>query len=53
MTCISTANHIQITYLPEYYLTDAEIDVLRSHSEKIAKAIPDGSLLIELGSGFV
>ncbi|KUJ16343.1 uncharacterized protein LY89DRAFT_586353 [Mollisia scopiformis] len=41
----------QITYLDEYYLTNAEIDVLKSSAHKIAEAIPAGSMVIELGSG--
>ncbi|KAL3427396.1 Ergothioneine biosynthesis protein 1-like protein 1 [Phlyctema vagabunda] len=41
----------EITYLPEYYLTNAEIDVLERSAESIANAIPSGSMVIELGSG--
>jgi len=41
----------QITYLDEYYLTNAEIDVLESSAEKLAKAIKPDSMIIELGSG--
>lgn len=37
----------------EYYLTSAEIDILTIHSEKIAKEIPSGSMIVELGSGLV
>jgi uncharacterized SAM-dependent methyltransferase len=40
-----------ITYLDEYYLTEAEIEVLKTHAGKIAKRIPDGSIVLELGSG--
>ncbi|RMZ89707.1 hypothetical protein DV736_g3066, partial [Chaetothyriales sp. CBS 134916] len=40
-----------ITYLDEYYLTNAEIEVLHAHSAGIASQIPAGSRLIELGSG--
>jgi len=43
----------QITYLREYYLTNAEIDVLKHSARSIAEAIPSGSMVIELGSGFV
>lgn len=42
-----------ITYLEEYYLTNAEIEVLENHSGEIAKLVPAGSLLLELGSGYV
>jgi uncharacterized SAM-dependent methyltransferase len=41
----------QITYLEEYYLTNSEIQVLRRSARAIAKAIPSGSMVIELGSG--
>ncbi|KAI1322000.1 DUF323 domain protein [Xylariaceae sp. FL0255] len=41
----------QITYLEEYYLTNAEIQVLQNSAAEIAQSIPSGSLLIELGSG--
>ncbi|KAG6234139.1 Ergothioneine biosynthesis protein 1 [Claviceps purpurea] len=40
-----------ITYLDEYYLTGYEIELLKKHSAEIAAAIPDGSMVIELGSG--
>ncbi|KAH8550613.1 hypothetical protein BGW37DRAFT_497697 [Umbelopsis sp. PMI_123] len=41
----------QITYLPEYYLTNAEIDILQRKCSEIVANIPDGSALIELGAG--
>ncbi len=41
-----------ITYLDEYYLTNAEIEVLESYAEQIAQRIQPGSLVIELGSGY-
>merc|ERR1712093_736653 len=41
----------EITYLDEYYLTNAEIEVLRSYARNIAEAIPSGSMVVELGSG--
>ena len=43
----------QITYLDEYYLTNAEIEVLETHADAIARRIPEGSRLVELGSGYV
>lgn len=42
----------QITYLEEYYLTNDEISVLESSASEIARAIPDGSMVVELGSGY-
>lgn len=42
-----------ITYLEEYYLTNAEIEVLKGHADDIAQLIPAGSQILELGSGYV
>jgi uncharacterized SAM-dependent methyltransferase len=41
-----------ITYLDEYYLTNAEIEVLENHADGIAQQIRAGSLVVELGSGY-
>jgi len=41
----------QITYLEEYYLTKAEIDILKTNIDQIIDYISDGSSIIELGSG--
>lgn len=41
----------EITYLDEYYLTNAEIEVLKTYADEIAARIPKGSRLVELGSG--
>ena len=41
----------EVTYLEEYYLTNAEIETLKTHAEAIAKLIEPGSQVIELGSG--
>ncbi|KAL1969641.1 hypothetical protein VTN77DRAFT_8194 [Rasamsonia byssochlamydoides] len=41
----------EITYLDEYYLTNAEIEVLTAHARTIAERLPDNAQLIELGSG--
>ena len=46
-------NTIQITYLHEYFLTNAEIEVLERSADSIANAIPSGAMIMELGSGFV
>jgi len=40
-----------ITFLDEYYLTNAEIEALERHAREIAARLPEGSRLIELGSG--
>lgn len=42
----------QITYLEEYYLTDAEIDVLKSSANSIVERIAEGTRLVEFGSGY-
>jgi uncharacterized SAM-dependent methyltransferase len=39
--------------LQEYYLTNAEINVLEQSAYSIAETIPAGSMVIELGSGLV
>ncbi|KAK8191914.1 C-type lectin protein [Phyllosticta capitalensis] len=41
----------KITYLDEYYLTNAEIEVLETYADHIADRIQPGSILLELGSG--
>lgn len=41
----------QITYLDEYYLTNDEIKVLEDSASSIAERIPEGAMVIELGSG--
>ena len=41
-----------ITYLEEYYLTNAEIEVLERYADNIAERIHRGSRLVELGSGY-
>ena len=42
----------KITYLDEYYLTNAEIEVLTNHASEIANWMPPGTMMIELGSGY-
>jgi dimethylhistidine N-methyltransferase len=41
----------RITDLPEYYPTRTEIKILRDHAADIVKLIPQGSALVEFGSG--
>jgi uncharacterized SAM-dependent methyltransferase len=41
----------KITYLEEYYLTNAEIEVLENYADHIAERIQPGSIVVELGSG--
>ncbi|KAF2020110.1 hypothetical protein BU24DRAFT_341702 [Aaosphaeria arxii CBS 175.79] len=41
----------KITYLDEYYLTNAEIEVLEANADRIAQHIEPGSVVLELGSG--
>ncbi|KAI9776912.1 MAG: hypothetical protein M1835_005376 [Candelina submexicana] len=40
-----------ITYLDQYYLTNAEIEVLKTHAHTVVQQIEPGSMVIELGSG--
>ena len=42
----------EVTYLEEYYLTNAEIEVLHIHSDRIAEHVPHNVQMIELGSGY-
>ena len=41
----------RITELPEYYPTRCEMRILRDRAGDIAKLIPEGAALVELGSG--
>lgn len=41
----------EITYLDEYYLTNAEIELLERNADDMAAGIESGSILLELGSG--
>ncbi|OQS04917.1 DUF323 domain-containing protein [Thraustotheca clavata] len=41
----------QITYLDDYYLTNAEIDILQNSADKLLAHVKDGDVLIELGVG--
>ncbi|KAJ2550075.1 hypothetical protein EV175_004204 [Coemansia sp. RSA 1933] len=41
----------QITYVPEYYLTTSEIDIIETKVQEIVAEIPNGSDVIELGCG--
>lgn len=43
----------RITYLDEYYLTNAEIEVLTTQARRIVERIPNDAQLLELGSGYV
>ncbi|KAL4806271.1 C-type lectin protein [Aspergillus unguis] len=41
----------KITFLEEYYLTNAEIEVLETYSRQLVERIPSNAQLLELGSG--
>ncbi|UCF05911.1 MAG: L-histidine N(alpha)-methyltransferase [bacterium] len=41
----------KICQLPEYYLTQAETEILESQSKRIITTLPDNVMLVELGSG--
>ncbi|KAL6813032.1 C-type lectin protein [Trichoderma sp. SZMC 28013] len=40
-----------ITYLDEYYLTNYEIELLKKSAAEMASKIPEGAIVVELGSG--
>jgi dimethylhistidine N-methyltransferase len=40
-----------ITLLPEYYPTRAELSILRDNAAEIARLVPEGAALVEFGSG--
>ena len=42
-----------ITYLEEYYLTNTEISILEKSAQDMAARVQDGSVVVELGSGWV
>ncbi|TPX36358.1 hypothetical protein SmJEL517_g01524 [Synchytrium microbalum] len=41
----------KITYVEDYYLTNAEIDIFQNHAAELVGRIPDNAVLIELGVG--
>ena len=41
----------RITALPEYYPTRCELTILRDRARQIARLLPEGSALVEFGSG--
>jgi hypothetical protein len=41
----------KITYLEEYYLTNAEIEIFIAYAKELVQLIPTGTVLIELGAG--
>ena len=41
----------EITQLPEYYPTRTEIEILRRHASEMVKAVGNGAVLVEFGSG--
>lgn len=44
---------LKITYLDEYYLTNAEIEIFQNSAQEIANFISSGSIILELGSGLL
>lgn len=43
----------KITYTPEYYLTNCEIEICKKYGQEIASYVQDGSSLVELGVGYI
>lgn len=48
---VGSALFERITELPEYYPTRTEVSILRREIVTLARYVPDGAALIELGSG--
>jgi uncharacterized SAM-dependent methyltransferase len=43
---------LQITHLPEYYLTEAEASILaRAGTDIVRACVKDGAVMLELGAG--
>ena len=42
----------EITYLDDYYLTGAELEILREIADQLAANLQEGSVIMELGSGY-
>src|SRR5579885_603710 len=42
---------VEITRLPEYYLTRTELEILRQHAKEIALSIGAPASIVELGAG--
>lgn len=43
----------QITYLEDYYPTNHELEILQHSADELARNFSDGSIIVELGSGYV
>lgn len=43
----------KITYTDDYYLTNCEIDIFKRYGAEMTDYVTDGSILVELGVGFV
>lgn len=41
----------EITDLPEYYLTRTELSILKNRADEMARAVPPGVTVVELGAG--
>ncbi|KAI9263344.1 hypothetical protein BDA99DRAFT_509991 [Phascolomyces articulosus] len=41
----------EITHLDDYYLTNAEMEILKERADQLAARLHDGSVIIELGAG--
>ncbi|WP_299690746.1 L-histidine N(alpha)-methyltransferase [uncultured Tateyamaria sp.] len=48
---VGSALFEQITALPEYYPTRTEVQILTDGVAGLARAVPEGAVLVELGSG--
>ncbi|KAG1719153.1 histidine-specific methyltransferase [Suillus lakei] len=41
----------ELTYQPDYYITQLEFNILTKYAAEITESIPDGALFVELGAG--
>ncbi len=43
----------EITYLEDYYPTNNELEILEKSADQLAQNLLEGSIIVELGSGYV
>ena len=42
-----------ITYHDDYYPSKTELEIIKENADRIASSFQDGSIIVELGSGYV
>ena len=53
LPCMHIISRSWTNHMGRYYPTNAEIEVLEAYAEQIARRVQPGSVLVELGSGYV